>query len=126
MCGRLAVHQHHVFFGKWHGDWRTYSEPDFYASLCFNCHMEAVEAPHMDNSAFLAAFLPKIELERCRAIISFDTNPGICPKPDYKKIIADLMLQYKEAESSGWMNADIVPAWGTTNIWMRKKQKFVA
>lgn len=122
MCGEVGdVHLHHIFFGSWRSDWRTFSEPDFYASLCFDCHLESMAAPHKDNDTFLALFLPRIDFSRCQAIMDFKENPGVAGKPDYKRIIADLEPQYKEAESDSWMNFDIEPDYGATDIWMRKK-----
>lgn len=105
ICGELGLHQHHIFFGKWKLDWRTFSNPDFYACLCTEHHLYAPEAPHVDNNTFLAIFLPKIEESRCEAIMGFERgNPG---RPDYKQIRADLKQQLEELESVCWMDTDI-------------------
>jgi len=110
ICGKTAVHLHHIFFGARKSDWRSYSSPDFYASLCPQHHLYAPESPHKDNQTFLAIFLPKIEQERRQAIMAFDEDHSRPPKPDYKAIHANLKRQYEEIESICWMDADCEPA----------------
>lgn len=102
MCGELGLHQHHIFFGKWRSDWRTFSNPDFYACLCTDHHLYAPDAPHVDNETFLAIFLPKVEDSRSEAITGFEGgNPD---SPDHKEIRANLQQQRKDLENICWMD----------------------
>ena len=114
ICGELPPEGHHIFFGASKADWQTWSNPDFYASVCSVCHRTGPAAAHVDNKVFLSVYLPKIDQERRQAVMARIDSPAERPamKCPYKAVLARLKEQYEELESTCWMDADMEPEYG--------------
>ena len=117
VCGRPAAERHHIFDGKWKTYWQLWTDHHFQVALCHHCHQIAPFAPHVDNKLFLVKLedgLKRFHQGEHWTIIkaqhtalydgTFLQKARTAPEPDYDVIYNWLVEEYKELESTEWMN----------------------